>query len=210
MGVLKKLRKRRSQAKAEIKAAQTKARQEVQASAKALNRREKLLAKQEKALLKAEKKGLKNKRKHELALAKAEYQKRKHGRFNADNVNRYLKAGRIALPVLLPLIYRGITQLRDTTTNARAKRAGVTRAQLAQFSGHGAGLHARIQGIRNSLEGTHLPAGFRRDMDDRLNELRSATDNAEFMTADQRRRAHNAINSDIDKVTAEIQAKITG
>lgn len=209
MGVLKNLKKRRDRVRADVKAAQTKARAEVKESARVLHRREKLLAKQEKALLKAERKGLKEKRKHEMELAKAHYKTMKEGTFNSGQVNRYLRAARLALPVALPMIYRIITQIRDSSTNSRAKRAGVTRQQLAEFSGHGAGLQARIQGIRNSLEGTSLPAGFKRDMDERLQELRHATDNAEFMTADQRRRAHSAISSDIDKTTAEIQARIT-
>lgn len=209
MGVLKNLQKRRARTRADIKAAQTKAREEVKESARILERREKLLAKQEKELIKAEKKGLKAKRKRERELAKSQYKSLKQGRFNPSTVNRYLRAGRVALPVLLPLVYRGVTQLRDVANNKRAKRAGVSRSQLAQFSGHGADLQARIQGIRNSLEGTDLPAGFKRDMDERLEGLKHATDNAEFMTADQRRRAHNAINSDIDKTTAEIQARIT-
>lgn len=208
MGVLAGLQKRRAKNRKDIKAAQAKARQEVKESAKVLGRREKLLAQQEKNLLKAEKKGVKDRRKHELKLAKAEYEKRKAGRFNSSNVKRYIQAGRIALPVLLPLIYRGVTQLRGSSTNAQAKKAGVTPEQLAQFSGYGATLKARIQGISNSLEGTNLPAGFKRDVEDRLDELRSATDNAEFMTPDQRRRAHTAINGDIDKTTAEIQARI--
>lgn len=209
MGVLSGLRKRRTRNRKDIKAAQAKARQEVKESAKVLNRREKLLARTEKDLLKTEQKGLKNRRKQELKLAKAEYQKRKAGRVNASNVKRYIQAGRVALPVLIPLVYRGVTQLRDSSTSAQAKKAGVTQEQLAQFSGHGAGLKARIQGISNSLQGTNVPAGFKRDVEERLDELRSATDNAEFMTPEQRRRAHSAISGDIDKTTAEIQARIT-
>lgn len=209
MGVVANLTKRRAKSRQNIKAAQAKARAEVQESAKALERREKLLARTEKHLIKEEKKGLKAKRKHELELAKTEYKKRKAGKFNAGNVTRYVNAGRIAIPVLLPLIYRGVTQLRDSATQTKAKRAGISPDQLARFSGHGADLHARIEGIRGSLEGTSLAPGFKRDAETRLDELRSATDNAEFMTADQRRRAHHAINSDIDKLTAEIQERLT-
>lgn len=209
MGVLSGLQKRRAKNRQDIKAAQAKARQEVKESSKALDRRDKLLAKQEKTLLKAEQKGLKDRRKQIQKLANAEYKKRKEGRFNSGNVKRYIQAGRVALPVLIPLAYRGVTQLRGATATGRAKKAGVTPEQLAQFSGHGAGLQARIQGISNSLQGTDLPAGFKRDVEERLDELRSATDNAEFMTPEQRRRAHSAISGDIDKTTSEIQARIT-
>lgn len=209
MGVVSRLSKRRAKNRQDIKVAQARARSEVEASAKALERREKLLARTEKQLIKEEKKGLKAKRKHELQLARTEYKKRKAGKFNVGNVTRYANAARIAVPILLPLVYRGVTQARDSVTQNKAKRAGVSPEQLAQFSGHGAELHARIEGIRSSLEGTALSSGFKRDAQARLDELRSATDNAEFMTAEQRRRAHHAINSDIDKLTAEIQDRIT-
>ncbi|GAB3947728.1 DUF6474 family protein [Corynebacterium tapiri] len=209
MGVLGSINKTLAKNRQAIKAAQTQARQEVKASAKHLRRREELLTKLEKNLIKAEKKGLKNQRKHELKLAKTEYERRKAGKFNKDSVDRYIRAGRMAAPVLLPLIYRGITQLRDTTQEKRARRAGVTRDQLAQFSGHGAGLQARIQGIRNSLPESSVSPGLRRDLDEQLESLHRATNNAEFMTPDQRRRAHHAISVDIDRVTQEIQAELT-
>ncbi|AKK12110.1 DUF6474 family protein [Corynebacterium uterequi] len=209
MGVLSTLKKRRSSLRKDIKTAQAKARAEVKASEKDLARREKLLSKLEKQIIKSEEKGLKGKRKHERELAKTEYQKLKNGKFNKETVERYIKAGRVALPVMLPLLYRGVTQLRESATEAKARKAGVTRQQLAQFTGHGASLQARIQGIRNSLDGMSLPAGFKQDIDTRLDELRSATNNAEFMTAQQRRRAHGAINGDIDKVTAQIQDRLS-
>lgn len=208
MGIISGIRKRRNKARKEIKVAQARAVAEVKESAKVLNRRQKLLASQEKALLKAEKKGLKEKRKHEEKLAKTEYERIKAGSINPDRVKRWIRASRIAIPVLLPLVYRGITAAQDTGTKVRADRAGISAEKLAQFSGHGADLKARIEGIRGNLQHADLPAGFVHDVEDRLDSLVQAADNAEFMTPDQRRRALNAINSDIDKVAAEIQARL--
>lgn len=209
MSLLKKVRKLRAQAKAEAKAAKARARAEVKEASKAERRQQKLLAKQEKNLLKSEEKGLKKRRKHEEKMAKQELEKLKAGRFNSDNVKRYAGAARAAVPLLLPLAYRGLVALRENNEKRQAKKAGVSRDQLASFAGHGASLKARTQGIRNSLEGTDLPAGFKRDVRDRLDELDAATDNAEFMTADQRRRAHSSINTDIDGVTYDIQQRLT-
>ena len=45
-------------------------------------------------------------------------------------------------------------------------------------------------------------------MRDRLQEIDSAIDNAEFMTEQQRRRAHKTIDSEIDSITAEIQQRL--
>lgn len=206
--ILKKYRKTRAQAKAELKAAKSRAKAEVKSNSKAQQRREKLLAKQEKALLKSEEKGLKERRKHEQKLAQAELEKLRAGRFNSDNVKRYAGALRIALPLALPLAYRGIVSLRERRESSQAKKSGVTREQLAQFSGHGAPLKARTHGIRNSLNAVSLPAGYRRDVRDRLTEIEGAIDNAEFMTPKQRRRAHNSINREIDALTNEIQQRV--
>lgn len=189
MSLLKKFRKSRRAAKAELKAAKTKAKAEVKSADKARKRQQKLLANQEKQLVKSEEKGLKQRRKHELKLAKTELEKLRAGRFNTDNVKRYAGAARTAAPLLLPLLYRAIVSGRQQFEQSRAKKAGVTTDQLASFAGHGASIKARTQGIRNTLdENGSLPAGFKRDIKERLDDLDAAVDNAELMT--QIGRAH--------------------
>lgn len=193
-----------------MKAAKTKAKAEVKSADKARKRQQKLLANQEKQLVKSEEKGLKQRRKHELNLAKTELEKLRAGRFNTDNVKRYAGAARTAAPLLLPLLYRAIVSGRQQFEQSRAKKAGVTTDQLASFAGHGASIKARTQGIRNTLdENGSLPAGFKRDIKERLDDLDAAVDNAELMTPQQRRRAHSSINREIDMVTQEIQDRIT-
>ncbi len=206
--ILKKYKAHRRAAKAELKAAKSRVKQEVKAQSKAQQRQQKLLAKQEKMLIKAEEKGLKNKRKHEQKRAKQELAKLREGRFNSGNVKRYAGAMRAALPLALPLIYRGIIAGREALEKRRADKAGVSAEQMASFSGHGAPLRVRTAGLRNSLEDTDLPGGFKRDVKERLKELDAAIGNAEFMTDQQRRRVHNTISSDIDAVSAEIQSRI--
>ena len=210
MSILKKFRKSRRAAKAELKAAKTKVKAEVKSADKARKRQQKLLANQGKQLVKSEEKGLKQRRKHELKLAKTELEKLRAGRFNTDNVKRYAGAARTAAPLLLPLLYRAIVSGRQQFEQSRAKKAGVTTDQLASFAGHGASIKARTQGIRNTLdENGSLPAGFKRDIKERLDDLDAAVDNAELMTPQQRRRAHSSINREIDMVTQEIQDRIT-
>ena len=210
MSILKKFRKSRRAAKAEFKAAKTKAKAEVKSADKARKRQQKLLSKQEKQLIKSEEKGLKQRRKHELKVATNELEKLRAGRFNTDNVKRYAGAARTAAPLLLPLVYRAIVTGRQQLEERRAKKAGVTTDQLASFAGHGASIKARTQGIRNTVdENSSLPAGFKRDIKERLDDLDAAVDNAELMTPQQRRRAHGSINRDIDLVTQEIQDRIT-
>lgn len=208
MGILESIRKRRAKTKAEIQAAKTRAKTEAKETAKLELRRSKLLAKQEKNLLNAEKKGLKKKRKHERKLAENELARIKAGRFNKDRVNRWLSTSRLLLPVVLPLVYRAVNAGREKFVEARAHQIGVSSEELAQFSGHGAPIKARMQGIHHTLEESNLPVGFVRDAEERLKELGAAVDNAEYMTPEQRRRAHRSINKDIDLLVNEIQAKL--
>ncbi|AKK02058.1 DUF6474 family protein [Corynebacterium epidermidicanis] len=208
MGLLKNLKKKRAQAKAELKAAKTRAIAEVKATSKDRARQQKLLAKQEHRLLKAEKKGLKAKQKHEMKLAKAELEKRKAGKLNKATVSRYVGVARMVAPILLPLLYRGATQAQQLINQRKAQRMGVSTEQLSAFAGHGAPLKARIAGARNSLKNSTLPRGFVMDATERLDELDKAVDNAEFMTPEQRRRAHQSIKQDLDMVTGQVQERM--
>lgn len=208
MGILESIRKRRAKTKAEIQAAKVRAKTEAKETAKLELRRSKLLARQEKNLLNAEKKGLKKKRKHERKLAETELARIKAGRFNKDKVSRLLSTSRLLLPVLLPLVYRAVNAGREKFIEARASNLGVSSDELAQFSGHGAPIKARMQGLQHNLENSSLPVGFIRDAEERLKELGAAVDNAEYMTPEQRRRAHRTINQDIDLLVDEIQVKL--
>ena len=208
MGIFEAIRKGRARTKAEIQAAKARAKHDAKQEAKLQLKQEKLLHKFEKNLLKEEKKGLKAKRKHERKMAENTLEQLKQGRLNAGTFKRYAGLARVALPVRLPLLYRAITAGREQLVDTRARRLGVSADQLAQFSGHGAELKARIDGINRTLNKDHLPVGFVKDVEDRLSELHTATDNAEFMTPEQRKRAHATINRDIDGVTQEIQERL--
>lgn len=210
MGILESIRKRRAKTKAEIRAAKTRAKTEAKESAKLDLKRAKLLAKQESNLVKAEQKGLKTKRKHERKQAETELAKIKAGKLNKDRVNRWLGASRLLIPVLLPVVYKLATAGREKFTEARASQVGVSSDELARFSGHGAPLKARLQGMYNSLqESDELAPGFVRDAEDRLEELGSAVDSAEYMTPELRRRTHRTISRDIDSLADQIQESLT-
>lgn len=208
MGILEKIRKSRAKTKAEIKAAKARARQAAKEEAKLQLRREKLLAKQEQKLLKAEQKGLKAKRKHQRKMAENALEQVREGKINARKLTKWAGTARVALPLVLPLAYRAVTAGREQMVSARARKMGVSPEQLARFTGYGAPLKARIQGVRETLPDTSLPAGFIRDVGDRLDELQAAVDNAEYMTPEQRRRAHSSISRDLDQVTQQIQERL--
>lgn len=209
MGIWKSIRAARTKRKAEIKAAKARARQEVKSAAKLELKKDKFLASQEKRLLKEEKKGQKVQRKHELQLAKAELAKRQAGRFNKDRVVRYTTAARAIAPFLVPLVYRGVTAAREQINSSRAQKLGITTEELSKFAGHGASLKARIAGMRKSVSVSSLPKGFVKDVNDRLDELNAAVDNAEFMTPEHRIRTHRSITKDLDALASQIQDKIS-
>ncbi|WP_342743327.1 DUF6474 family protein [Corynebacterium aquilae] len=203
--ILKKRRAAKQAAKTEVKAAQARARAQVKARAQLTKSQAKLLERQEKKLRKAESKGLKAKRKHERKLAETKLKQLEAGRLNKATVSRFLGVARLAAPVVLPLLYQAITKARSVGVSAQAQRLGVSAQALGEHSGHGAPLKARIDGVKNTLKESSLPAGFVRDANNRLDKLVEAVDNAEFLTPDQRRRAYRSINGDIDGVVGEIQ-----
>lgn len=209
MGILESIRKRRAKTKAEIKAAKVRAKTETKEAAKLDLKRAKLLAKQESNLLKAEKKGLKSKRKHERKLAEKELERQKSKGFTKEKVTSGMGAARLLVPLALPLIYRAATVGKEKINEARARQIGVSTDELAQFSGYGAPIKARLHGIKKSMEESKLMPGFILDARERLEELGDAVDNAEYMTPEQRRRAHRSISRDIDLLVGEIQERLT-
>ncbi|WP_454941639.1 DUF6474 family protein [Corynebacterium matruchotii] len=208
MGLLKTILKRRAQTKIEVKAAQARARQEIKSAAQLELRRSKLLAAEEKKLLKNESKLLKAQRKHREKMATAELQRLRKGRLNSSKVLRYSAAIRAMAPLLLPLVYKAVVMVRDANTKSRAQQLGVSVDELAQHSGPGADLKARITGMEKSLATYKLPQGFQTDVVERLQALRTAVENADRMSPDQRKRAHRTISADLDELNKEVLARL--
>lgn len=208
MGLLKTILKRRAQTKIEVKAAQARARQEIKSAAQLELHRSKLLAAEEKKLLKNESKLLKAQRKHREKMATAELQRLRKGRLNSGKVLRYSAAIRAMAPLLLPLVYKAVVMVRDANTKSRAQQLGVSVDELAQHSGPGADLKARITGMEKSLATYKLPQGFQTDVVERLQALQIAVENADRMSPDQRKRAHRTISADLDELNKEVLARL--
>lgn len=62
--------------------------------------------------------------------------------------------------------------------------------------------------MREVARKSDLPQGFVRDADERLKELDAAVDNAEYMTPQQRNRAHQSIERDLQQVSDQIQDRL--
>lgn len=208
MGLFETIRASRAKTKAEIKAAEARARQLAKNEAKQDKRTAKLLDKAEKRLLKEEKKGLKNKQKHEKKIAQTELKKIQEAGLTKKKAKQWVGASRILLPVLIPLAYRALTSYQERQVNDRARAAGLTATDMARYSSQGAELKGRVQAIRHQVEeNSDLDDKFRRDAQVRLDELDAAVNNVEQMNDAQRRLAHETIDRDINTLTAEIQEK---
>lgn len=207
MGLLSTLRKRRQEKKAAEKAAKVRALAEAKADAKLEKAKEKYLRKTAKQVRKADAKELKNRRKHEEKMAAAALEQLKAGNFNGANVTRYVGAARVALPALLPLFYRGMTQLKEANERGTAQAHGVSAQDMAQFSGDGAPQQARIRQIRKDVSKGGLPMGFAKDVDERMDDLEDAVKNTSNMNNDQTRHALQAVSRELDLVEAQIQIK---
>lgn len=129
-----------------------------------------------------------------------------------STVRNYLGVAKLLTPVLAPLAYRGVTQLRGQIDAARARKLGVSVDQLTDFTGYGAALSARIDGIERAL-GELVAAhpddsGFRDETVNRLAELSTAVHAAERMPTPRRRAAHLAVATDLDRVDADLLARL--
>lgn len=132
-----------------------------------------------------------------------------------SNVRRYISVAQIAVPVLAPIVYRAVTELRARLDGRRAGRLGVTVEELGQFSGHGAGLSARIAHAEASLQRVRdlhpqdaETKEFVGEVGDRLTKLGTAVSAAEPMPAARRRAAHSSIDVELAGIEADLLARL--
>lgn len=203
MGLLKNLRKRRQEKKAAFRAAKAKALAEAKADAKLQRAKEKYQRKTVKQVRKIDAKELKKRRKHDEKMAQAAVERAKAGRFNSKNVLRYATAGRALAPVAIPLVYRALTQLQSGSATSGFSRpaAGGGNAMGASTS-HA----ARIDMVRNSVN-KGVPAGFAKDVNERMDVLDDALKNANSMTKEQAQGVLASISRELDMVEAQVAAK---
>ena len=130
-------------------------------------------------------------------------------------VKRYIGIARIVVPVLMPLVYQAAGAARARIDDQRARRLGVAPDELAEFSGRGAALYARIHNIalsaqelrtrRTSTSGEPEDVrSFAAETENRLSDLEAAVRAAEQMPAPRRRRAHVAIGAELDRIEGAV------
>lgn len=132
---------------------------------------------------------------------------------NAVKVAKVL--GPSVLPVIAPYAAQAAGYVREGYDRLRARRLGVAVEQLGEYTGKGAGLHARINGTRSAIG--ELAESRDRTEDDlrfversasTLDKLTTAVRAAERMPTSRRHAAHRAIAEELDIVEAGLLARL--
>jgi hypothetical protein len=117
---------------------------------------------------------------------------------------RLIGIGTAVAPMLAPYAMAAAGALRGTWDSYRAGRLGVPADKLAQFTGPGGGLHARISHIADALTdlegGTEAARTFAHEARPRITELATAVRAAEQMPGGRRRTAFKAISAELDGI----------
>lgn len=101
------------------------------------------------------------------------------------------------IPVVTPYLIKATGVLRERWDRHKARRLGIAVGDLAQYTGHGGALHARISGVATALDDLPQPDP---DTETRLRQLAAAVRAAERMPASRRRAAHRAIDTELDAI----------
>ncbi|UXA17895.1 DUF6474 family protein [Mycobacterium sp. SMC-4] len=211
-----KRRKSRATRKAEARALKAKAKLEARLSAKNEARRYKAEQKAQSRALAAQLKAQRDSDRAALRVAQTQLKAAQEGKLlSPTRIRRVLTVSRLLAPIAVPLVYRASIAARGLLDERRADKLGVPLSQLGQFSGHGAGLSARIAGAEHSLRllSDKKPKDsetrqFVTAINERLGELAAAVTAAENMPSARRRAAHAAISEQLDGIDADLMARL--
>jgi ABC-type transporter Mla subunit MlaD len=117
---------------------------------------------------------------------------------------RLIGIGTTVAPLLAPYALAAAGAVRGGWDSYRAGRLGVSADRLAEFTGPGGGLHARVSHLAEALTelAARSPAAteFAEQAQPRLAELATAVRAAEQMPGSRRRTAFKAISLELDGI----------
>ena len=123
--------------------------------------------------------------------------------------------GPAVVPVVAPFVLRAFGEARDRIDRFKARRLGVAVGDLAEYSGKGGALHARITGAAEAIaelrEGTDATAEDRAYADKSettLRQLAAVVRAAEWMPSARRRAAHRAAATELDELEQRLLARL--
>ena len=137
--------------------------------------------------------------------------KRRVPKLTASNTKNLIGVGKVLIPVLAPIALKAAAVARDRYDQMRARKLGVPVDSLAQFSGRGGALHARLVGVGNAIgdlrtSGRSTPEAdeFAAESEQRLIQLAAAVRAAERMPSTRRKAAHHGVAAELDRMEAEL------
>mgnify|MGYP001412524785 FL=1 len=176
-----------------------------------LKRQAKLVAKDRKMAEKIDAAG----RKHEYQLAEMELKTLEGTKLGKDDLQRWLGMAKVATPVVLPLVYKLVSNAQGPADKPAGVGAVDLRAAGINATGPGAALGARIVRLEQTLDQLEVSRGGDRQVTDfitstraRLRDLRTAVETAETTPTAQRREIHAAISGELDRVNKDVLARL--
>jgi hypothetical protein len=141
------------------------------------------------------------------------------GRLTPGNAKNMLGVAKIVGPVVVPVVapyaLKAASMARDRLDRYRAHKLGVGVEQLAEYTGRGGALHARIVGADQSLaelESTDRVSDTDREFAtngrDTLVKLAAAVRAAERMPTSRRKAAHRAVAGELDPIEQELLRRL--
>lgn len=123
--------------------------------------------------------------------------------------------GPAVAPVVAPYALKAASTARDGLDRYRARRLGVDVAQLAEYTGRGGALHARIVGVDQSLVELESRDGvsasdqeFAARGRNTLTKLAAAVRAAERMPTSRRKAAHKSVAAELDPIERELLQRL--
>lgn len=117
---------------------------------------------------------------------------------------RLIGVGTTVAPLLAPYALAVAGAVRGSWDHYRAGRLGVDTDRLAEFTGPGGSLHARLSHVAESLsdldKGTPVAQAFAERVRPRIEELATGVRAAEQMPGSRRRTAFKAISVELDGI----------
>jgi hypothetical protein len=123
--------------------------------------------------------------------------------------------GPVVVPVVAPYVLKAAAAARDGLDRYRAHKLGIAVGDLAEYTGRGGALHARIVGVDQSLaelearaEAGSVDHEFATCGRDTLTKLTAAVRAAERMPTSRRRAAHRSVSAELDPIEQELLRRL--
>jgi hypothetical protein len=117
--------------------------------------------------------------------------------------------GPAVVPVIAPYALRAASMARDAVDKRRARRLGIAVEDLANYSGPGGALHARIAGAAQAAADLRATdAAFADTSEARLTQLAAAVRAAERMPSARRKAAHKAVSQELDRLEEDLLRRL--